>query len=674
MTPTASGTLGCVQLLIRDDDEAGFERATDWLLDGFGRWLCDASRLSQEAADEAVSDASFALGWKFGYGDGHLGRWTADEITEFLLRWCPRKLSVSGEDCGAIPGNIALFTEYLAAQGLLARGSATPAVLRAAATDATAEFIAEMGNPANFGMGKALLAGAAHYGYDPTDEAGLAAWMERFNSLSDKEREAILPDSALGIGGAQVAPQRRSLPPVVLPPDEVIEASKAAAPVLGIFAKLARFAGAGRRLTPNGNLNLADARELVTLLGTGDVMDPRIGDRVFRTRSSAELPRLRLVFTWAKKAGVVRVLHGKVIATKRGLALASDLTGMFDKALDALLAVGPIGAQTPPGAWTRWPEVDQVIDSVTVHLLIPPYMAGCPVPLADITDLATHTITGAFDFGQIPREHVIRHARWGVAMLADAMELAGVLRRVGASADDEDLSLVRPGGDVELTPAGLAALRSRLAAAGYETPAAGRLATASAAGLITGIDPADPPSSSAEIDAWLQCRTPEQALAELADAARQAGNLPLQIIALAIMTDIGPEAAAPHVQRLVGDRVARGTALCWLADHGLVAESELYDPGDLETFYDVLANRLLTAEQAGVLDCLALVGDEAAQAWLVSELGASSAVAAEPVLQAIGQYHPAKGVAKAARKALFQWRSRLASQTMTTGRQRPGST
>lgn len=656
MAPNASGTLVRVQLLIRDDDEAGFERARDWLLEGFGRWLRDERGLSPEATDEAVSDAGLALDWKFGYGDGHLGRWTANEIAEFLLRWCPRKLSVSQEDCAAIPGHIASFTDYLAAQALLARGSAAAAVLRTAATDATAEFVAEMGNPASFGMAKALFAGAAEYGYDATGEAGLAAWMERFNSLSDEEREAILPDSILGLG-APAAPRQRSLPPVVLPRAEVIEASKAAAPVLGMFAQLAGFVGAGRRLTPNGNLTLADARELVTLLGTGDVMDPRIGGRVFRTRSSAELPRLRFVFTWAKKAGVVRVLHGRVVATKRGLALAGDRAGMFDKALDALLGAGPIGAQTPPGAWARWPEVDQVIDSMAVHLLIPLYMAGGLVPLADITDLATHAITGAIHFGQSPGEHVIRHIGWGVGMLADAMELAGVLRRVDASGDDAELNLVRPGGDVELTPAGLAALRSRLAAAGYDTPVAGRLADASAAGLVTGIDPADSLSSAAEVDAWLQRRTPEQALTELADAGRQISDPALRNIALAIMTDIGPEAAEPHIRQLVGDRVARGAALCWLADHGLLAERELYDPGDLETFCDVLANRLLTAEQAGLFDCLALAGDETAQARLVSELGGFLRVSAVAVLEAIGRNHPAKAVAKAARKALFQLRS-----------------
>jgi hypothetical protein len=659
MAPNASGTLVRVQLLIRDDDGAGFEQARDWLLDGFGRWLCDEQRLSLEAADEAASDAGLALDWKFGHGDGHLGRWTAGEIAEFLLGWCPRKLSVSQEDCGAIPGSIALFADYLAAQGLLARGSAAAAVLRAAATDATAEFVAEMGNPASFGMAKALFAGAAVHGYDVTSEAGLAAWVERFNSLSDAEREAILPDSVLSVGGPPAA-RRRSLPPVVLPPDEVIEASKASAPVLRMFAQLAGFAGAGRRLTPNGNLTLADARELVILLGTSDVMDPRIGDRVFRTRSSAELPGLRLVFTWAKKAGVVRVLHGKVVATKRGLALAGDLAGMFDKALDALLAAGPIGAQTPPDAWARWPEVDQVIDSLAVHLLIPPYMAGGPVPLSDITDLAADAITAAFYAGQAPSDYVVRHIGWGVALLAEAMELAGVVLRVAASGDDAELNLVRSGGDVELTPAGLAALRSRLANAGYDTPVAGRLAAASAAGLLAGIDPADSLSSAAEVDAWLQHRTPEQALTELADAARQISDPALRNIALAIMTDIGLETAAPHIRQLVSDRGARSAALCWLADHGLLAERELYDPGDPETFCDVLANRLLTTEQAGLFDCLALAGDETAQARLVSELGGSPSVSATAVLEVVGRNHPAKAVAKAARKALFQQRSRPA--------------
>ena len=665
MALKASGTLGRVQLQIRNGDESGFQQARDRLLAGFGGWLRDAARLSEPGADEAVSDASLALDWKFGYGDGHLGRWTAGDIAEFLLGWCPRKLTVSQEDCVTIPENVAAFTDFLAAQGLLAQGSATAAVLRATATDATAEFIAEMSNPANFGMAKALFAGAAEHGYGVTAEAGIAAWIDRFNSLSDEDREAILPDDVPGTSAPAVP--GRPLQSVVLPPDHVIEASKAAAPVLGMFASLAGFAGAGRRLTPNGNLTLADARELITLLGTGDVMDPVISDQMFRTRSSAELPRLRFLFTWAKKAGVVRVLHGKVVATKRGLNLAGSnpvggsLVMMFDKALDALLEAGPVGAQRSPDARALWREVDYVFDSLAIHLLIPAYETAEPVPLGDMTDRATRAITRAFDFGQLPGEYAASHIGWNVAMLADAMELAGILRRTGARVADEDLGLVRRGGDVELTPAGIAALQGRLAAAGYDTPVAGRLAGASAAGLVTGIDPADWLSGAAEVDAWLQLRSTGQALAELADAVRQIGDLALQNLALAIMTDIGPDTAAPHIRRLADDRLSRSAALCWLAEHDGLAERELYDHGDPEVFCDVLANRLLSSELTGLFECLAVAGDASAQSRLVAELGGVSAASAEVVLEAIGRNHSEKAVAKAARRALFRRRSRLAA-------------
>jgi len=71
----------------------------------------------------------------------------------------------------------------------------------------------------------------------------------------------------------------------------------------------------------------------------------------------------------------VRVVHGKVVATKRGMGLAGDLGGSFDRAVDALLAIGPLTSQRFPDAWFAWPEVDKVLDSVSAHLLIAPYGA-----------------------------------------------------------------------------------------------------------------------------------------------------------------------------------------------------------------------------------------------------------------------------------------------------------
>jgi hypothetical protein len=654
-----------VQLEFSQDDEAGFARVRGQLLDGFDVWLKAQRGLDEAAAHEATVDAGIALDWKFGYCDGHLGRWTTDDVADFLLSWCPRKLSVSQADCVTIPGSVAAFTDYLAAGRLLASGSASPARLRAAATGAAGEFVAVMGDPANFGLAKSIFSGALADGADASDPVQLEDWVTRFNSLSDEERKAVLPDSAFSAGGAadRTALPSMALPPVPLPPPEAVQASEAAAPVLRMFAELARFAVTGRQITQRGNLTMADARALVPLLGTGDVLDERIGDRAFRTRSSAELPVLNLVFTWAKKAGILRVRHGKVLATKRGLALAGNPAAEFGRVLDALLAAGPLTAQRVPGSWLNWPEVDELLDSIVLHLLVPPYASRRTVPIAKLAEMATEVVRSTFVFDRLADEHVAGRIGWDVARIADALELAGVLRRSGAAEQEPGVGhALRPGGDVELTPAGAAVMQKRLPALGYNVPVARLLATATAAELVAGLDAEDSGALIAEVDAWLDRRTPEQAAAELAAAVADLDEPALQHLALAMLTDLGPELVLPQVQLLANNPASRGFALCWLADNGMLGVQALYDPGDPDSFAQVLFQRLVMTDPAGMLATLALAGDDDRQARLATELGRSPAPSAESVLEAIGAHHPVRTVAKAARKALFLRRSRAAAR------------
>jgi hypothetical protein len=617
-----------MRLQIRQDDLAGFERAKDWLLDGFDRWLRDERQLDVGLTSIAVGDAAMALDWKFDYGDGHLGQWATGDVTEFLLGWCPRKLSVSTEDSVTIPGSVAALTDYLAARGLLAPGSSSGPALRATATKAAADFIAEMDNPANFGMAKSLFTSAAAHGDD----------------LDDQD---LIPP----------------LPPVVLPPDAVIEESRTSAPVLAMFAKLAEFAGAGRQLTQSGNLRLADARELVELLGTGDAVEERVGGEVHQTRTSADLPVLRLVFTWAKKAGVVRVRHGKMVATKRGLALSASPAEMFDRALDVLLEAGPMTMQRHPKAWSFWPDVDSGIDSLVLPLLIRPYVERGPVPLAELAELAALALREMFEFDSWSEKSLAAHVGTSISDLMDVLELAGAVRCVDMPGADEDPAGRLQSGEVELTPAGLAAIRRLLTAAGFDAPLAGRWADASAEELLTGTDRDDWMSLAAEIDEWRQRRSPEQALAELAAAVRRVPDPAAQNIALVIMSEIGPELAEPYIRELASEGPAvRGFALCWLADHSMLDPKEVYDPADLDSFAYVLAHRLVTAGDEGLLACLAIVGGETVQVRVVGDLGKKAAPPTGPVLEVIGRTHPAKSVAKAARKALFVMRSRLANQ------------
>ena len=62
---------------------------------------------------------------------------------------------------------------------------------------------------------------------------------------------------------------------------------------------------------------------LVESLGTGDVIDQAIGDRVFRTSSSQELLHLMLIVEWAKAARLVRKTGQQLVPVKKNQARCS---------------------------------------------------------------------------------------------------------------------------------------------------------------------------------------------------------------------------------------------------------------------------------------------------------------------------------------------------------------
>src|SRR6266511_1591735 len=110
------------------------------------------------------------------------------------------------------------------------------------------------------------------------------------------------------------------------PSEESLAAAAAEAEPLRRLQAFTRWVGAGRKLTQTGRITLADARELVGLLGTGDVIDPKISDRVFRTTSSEELRGITTVAEWAKASGLARVTSGRLVGVGR-VAAARRLRG-----------------------------------------------------------------------------------------------------------------------------------------------------------------------------------------------------------------------------------------------------------------------------------------------------------------------------------------------------------
>jgi hypothetical protein len=266
-----------MRLEFSPDDEEAFHQAHDELCDQFAGW---AERRAPEADPVLVS---FALDYKWGYGDGHLGRWITADLTDMLLSWFPRKVSVFGEEAERVTPSLRAFVDWLAEEGLLDPASDPPAALRATLERLTPQFLAAMDDPSRYGPAKSLVALMQASGIDVTDQDAISCFIGGFNELPEQERKRLLP-----LPGEEAAPLE--FPPVRLASQAELLAAADAAPAVERLRRFTSWVGQGRKLTQKGRLTLADAKALVELLGTADQVDPVIGDEVFRTRSSAELP------------------------------------------------------------------------------------------------------------------------------------------------------------------------------------------------------------------------------------------------------------------------------------------------------------------------------------------------------------------------------------------------
>jgi pRiA4b ORF-3-like protein len=204
------------------------------------------------------------------------------------------------------------------------------------------------------------------------------------------------------------------------------------------------WVGTGRKLTQTGRIILADARVLVELLGTEDVIDPAIGDRVFRTTSSQELLHLTLIVEWARSVRLVRKTGQRLVPVKKNQGLLDDapklllaMFAVFDQLGEAFLPSGFGGSLLRQ-------EFGNGIRAVLTSL----YRANGAVATASLCATAWDLMEALYDLDhvteiQLGHAHNVndRDTKWAL----------DVLRRLGAVTIENDTA--------ELTELGQAGVR-----------------------------------------------------------------------------------------------------------------------------------------------------------------------------------------------------------------------
>ncbi|CAM5341809.1 hypothetical protein BOQ63_016185 [Streptomyces viridifaciens] len=216
-------------------------------------------------------------------------------------------------------------------------------------------------------------------------------------------------------------------------------------------------------------------------------------------------------------------------------------------------------------------------------------------------------------------------------------------------------------GLVRLTPLGQYGIRQWLLEDGYDAPLVGDLAQGDAAELLRGVCESANVLPEEELRVWVAGREPLPAARELLAAARgdDAYGPLRRMLCVSALNLLGAE-AEPAVREVLDDPELGGSARAWLSALGATDVPVPDRTMALWTVVDTFAAQLLDSGGDAALlrelvTDLPVKGDPAA--WF-GELWRVDHPYTADVLEAIGELHTDRAVAKEARKAAFKARSK----------------
>jgi hypothetical protein len=623
------GTIAGMKVDFDPNDEDAASSAREELVRDFADWLSE--QRTPEPADP--DDVDLLLEWKWSYGDGHYALWTVADVDEVLLEHLPRKLSAPLAEAETIPGSLACFVRYLDDVGFLDPAGDTAERIATRARAQTRSFLDAMADPANFGMAKRLMTAAGFEPGEVIDQADLDAAMARFNDLPFEERGRLL---GLDEPGGPDDPEVPDLPPlpIRLPlPATELDRVAAGVPLLAQVDAFRQALGAdGVKLTKAGNPTLADARRLVTATG--------VSDRVEGIRSSAELPRLFAVGQVAVGAGAAEVVGNRLRAGTDWSTL--PLRERWQRVVDAVLEAGAatlsFGAQTPAPL-----QLAAIADDGALQFLGMMWLAGEAVPVEAFTEV----FAGALELYLEP---------WALARLPVDLQTSLCAQRL----DDVFATLAEAGvvavedGRVSLTDAGAEMVGHHLLDAGYDVVPPEDVLDADAPAFLDMVA-----SREVDIDAvaprWAESRGSAEAADELVEAM-VARPEPVRLLeGFAMLGALGDVAVEP-VKRAVDTPIA-AHAWLFLASAGVVHQDDVPEDCVVQAGLDLF---LATAEVGSPADVIELLVGQIPSddhAGFIDKLAKADHPRTGEMLELIGRHHPAKPVAKHARKQAHRWRS-----------------
>jgi hypothetical protein len=614
------------------------------LRERFATWCRDHA----PAVSEDTSDFELLLEWKINYSDGRLDMWSAAQIDEFVLSWCPGKVSAPPQWARTMVQTVSNGFLFLGDEGLLARGSDSAPQLAARTLMLADECVERMGDSSNFGMAKSLFAGMG-VDFEQGPPENLQELMEQFNALPYEQRAQIM-------GGPE--PEPLVIGPVLMPAAADVRASAATAPVLvGFHALSDYFQAPGRPLTATGNIKLADAAALSEILGT-EPLTEEVGGQTFHRQSASRMPQLDHWQWWAREVGVLRKSKSRLVAVKAWRdRVAKDPVREARKAFRVLYDYGMISSYRLQAL----SPYDEVMDNGAIALLAIPLGTDGVTSFEHLVDVAA----------ELRKRSGIR-SPWGetrefiafdVEFILTMAQRAGIIEQQDVVYEGTGLRRRQAGGTFSLTPFGVLMVVevARQEGVTVETiDAPEDLSAQSLAGML-GDDDVDMPTAWGLIRRWLAAKSePEAALSALL------GELDAHTMCLLIL-DETPEGLTDvfaGVLRSIyedGDDPFSAVALGWLVAREMVAletvDFELLDRSRLSLF-----GMIATVEPDSLADVWSA---DRSQAQLLAEIEVISRnlpFRALELLEVIGKDFPDKVVAKAARREALKARSRLANQ------------